>query len=71
MEDLRTIALSALIRETASKIGYANVKPKQLEAVLDFCKGIDVFVSLLTGYNFDYMQFSPRLVAIAGFLCPA
>ena len=65
------IALSALICETVSKIGYANVKPKQLEAVLDFCKGIDVFVSLLTGYDYDYKQFSPGLVVIAGFLCPA
>ena len=44
MEDLRTIALSALIREVASKIGYDNVKPKQIEAVLEFCKGKDVFV---------------------------
>ena len=34
MEDLRTIALSALIREAASKIGYENIKPKQIEAVL-------------------------------------
>ena len=41
MEDLRTIALSALIRETASKIGYENVNPKQIEAVLEFCKGKD------------------------------
>ena len=51
MEDLRTIALSALIREAASRIGYDNVKPKQIEAVLEFCKGKDVFVSLPTGYG--------------------
>ncbi len=36
MGNLRTIALSALIREAASKIGYENVKPKQIEAVLEF-----------------------------------
>ena len=51
MEDLRTIVLSALIREAASRIGYDNVKPKQIEAVLEFCKGKDVFVSLPTGYR--------------------
>ena len=33
MEDLQTIALSALIREAASKIAYENVNPKQIEAV--------------------------------------
>ena len=41
MEDLRTIALSAFIRESASQIGYENVKPKQIEAVMEFCKGKD------------------------------
>ena len=41
MEDLQTIALSALIREAASKIAYENVNPKQIEAVLEFCKGND------------------------------
>ena len=51
MGNLRTIALSALIREAASKIGYENVKPKQIETVLEFCKGKDVFVSLPTGYG--------------------
>ena len=51
MNDLRTIVLSALTREAASKIGYENVKPKQMEAVLKFCKGRDVFVSLPTGYG--------------------
>lgn len=39
MEDLKTIALSALICEAASRIGYTNVKPKQLEAILEFCEG--------------------------------
>ena len=37
MEGLQTIALSALTREAASKIGYENVKPKQIEAVWEFC----------------------------------
>ena len=29
---------------------HENVKPKQIEAVLELCKGKDVFVSLQTGY---------------------
>ena len=45
------IALSVLIREAASRKGYANVKPKQLETVLEFGKGKDVFVSLPTGFG--------------------
>ena len=51
MEDIRTIALSALIREADSKTGYENVKPKQIEAVLEFCKEKDIFVPLPTGYG--------------------
>ena len=51
MEDLRTIALSALICDAGSQIGYKNVNLKQIEAALDFCKGKDVFVSHSTGYG--------------------
>ena len=51
MEDLRTIALSALICDAGSQIGYKNVNLKQIEAALDFCKGKDVFVSRSTGYG--------------------
>ena len=47
MDDLKTIALSALIRKAASGLGYANGKPKQLEVVLEFCKRKDVFVSFI------------------------
>ena len=49
MEDLQTI--SALIPEAASNIGYDSVKSKQIQAVLEFCKGKDIFASLPTGYG--------------------
>ena len=51
MEDLQTIALSALTHEAASNIRYENVKPKQIQAVLEFYKGKDVFDSHSTGYG--------------------
>ena len=56
MEDLRTIALSAFIREAASQIGYENIKRKQIEAVLEFCKGKD--------------KTNPFLMSLAFPVCP-
>ena len=51
MEDLSKLALSVLVREAASRLGFTNVKPQQLEAILAFCGGKDVFVSLPTGFR--------------------
>ena len=51
MEDLKTLALSVLVREAASRLGFANVKPQQMEAILAFCQGKDVFVSFPTGFG--------------------
>ena len=51
MEDLKKLALSVLVREAASRLGFANVKPQQMEAILAFCQGKDVFVSLPTGFG--------------------
>ena len=51
MEELKTRALSVVIRQVASRLGYANVKSKQIEAISGFCRGEDVFVSLPTGYG--------------------
>ena len=35
----------------ASKVVGLTLKPKQLEAVFNFCNGKDVFVSFPTGYG--------------------
>ena len=51
MEDLKKLALSVLVREAASRLGFANVKPQQMEAILAFCQGKDVFVSFPTGFG--------------------
>lgn len=39
------------IEKGAAALGYASVKPKQLEAVTSFLGGNDVFISLPTGYG--------------------
>ncbi|XP_065917244.1 ATP-dependent DNA helicase Q1-like [Dysidea avara] len=39
------------ILDVAEKMGIANLKPKQLEAISAFLSGRDVFVSLPTGYG--------------------
>ena len=50
------IVLSALIREAVSKIEYENVKSKQIEAVMEFCKGKD--------------KTNPFLMSLAFPVCP-
>ena len=40
-----------IILDVAEKMGIANLKPKQLEAISAFLSGRDVFVSLPTGYG--------------------
>ena len=51
MEDFKKLALSVLVREAASRLGFMNVKPQQMETILAFCQGKDVFVSLPTGFG--------------------
>ena len=43
--------ISLLVREAASRLGFPNVKPHQPEAILAFCEGEDVCVSLPTGFG--------------------
>ena len=46
MEDLKKLTLSVLVCEAASRVGFVNVKPQQLEAILAFFEGKNVFMSL-------------------------
>ena len=39
------------IQEVGHRLGYSHLKAKQIEAVSSFMKGLDVFVSLPTGYR--------------------
>ena len=40
-----------IILDVAEKMGIANLKPKQFQAISAFLSGRDVFVSLPTGYG--------------------
>ena len=51
MNDLRTLALEALVRRAPGQLGHPRLKPKQLEAVTKFCQGWNVFASLPTSYG--------------------
>ena len=51
-----------LVREAASRIGFPNFKPQQLEAMLAFCKGKDVCVSHPTGFGKMLIFAVPPLV---------
>ena len=39
------------IREAAEELGYRSMKPKQLQVVLKFVEGSDVFAVLPTGFG--------------------
>ena len=43
--------LEAVVWECGRKMGYDDMKPKQIEAILAFLGGRDVFASLPTGYG--------------------
>ena len=47
MEELRILALSVLVREAASRLGFNEMKEKQLEAVVNLAwVGTSLFLSL-------------------------
>ena len=50
MGDSAAMGLQEAMHQALSDIGL-NLKPKQLEAVVKFCSGNDMFVSLPTGYG--------------------
>ena len=41
----------SVIQDVAQQIGISRLKPKQMEAILAFLSGKDVFVTLPTGYG--------------------
>ncbi len=43
--------VAAAISDSARQLGIESLKDKQLEAVLKFVEGHDIFVSLPTGYG--------------------
>ena len=49
MQDLKE--LKSLCVQAAAPLGYASLKPQQLEAIVEFVGGKDVFVVLPTGFG--------------------
>ena len=47
----REISLICVNPRSSFSTGFPNAKPHQLEAILVFCKGKDVFMSLPTGFG--------------------
>jgi len=41
----------SLVNDVARQMGISSLKPKQMEAILAFLAGKDVFVALPTGYG--------------------
>ena len=47
----QTNYLEEVIRESASRLGYKELKHEQMKAILSFVQGNDTFVALPTGYG--------------------
>ena len=43
--------MEAVVAHSAKLLGFETLKDKQVEAIMAFVKGSDVFVSLPTGYG--------------------
>ena len=43
--------IAAIARTAAVEARYKDLKPEQLQAIVEFVRGCDVFVSLPTGYG--------------------
>ena len=47
----QTNYLEEVIRESASRLGYKELKHEQMKAILSFVQGNNTFVALPTGYK--------------------
>ena len=45
------MALEEIVLEAGKKLGFPNLKPQQMKAVVKFLEGFDVFVALPTGFG--------------------
>ena len=43
--------ITAIVRVAAAKAGFQDLKPEQMQAILEFIDDRDTFVSLPTGYG--------------------
>ena len=50
-DELERDCITAIVRVAAAKAGFQDLKPEQMQAILEFIDGRDIFVSLPTGYG--------------------
>ena len=50
-DELKGDRITAIVRVAAAEAGFQDLKPEQMQAILEFIDGRDIFVSLSTGYG--------------------
>ena len=43
--------ITAIVRVAVAEAGFHDLKPEQMQAILEFISGCDIFMSLPTGYG--------------------
>ena len=49
-DELKRDRITAIVCVAAAEAGFQDLKPEQIQAILEFIDGRDIFVSLPTGY---------------------
>ena len=50
-DELERDRITAIVRVAAAEAGFQDLKPEQMQAILEFINSRDIFVSLPTGYG--------------------
>ena len=50
-DELERDRITMIVRVAAAEAGFQGLKPEQMQAILEFSDGRDIFVSLPTGYG--------------------
>ena len=50
-DELEQDRITAIVRVAAAEAGFQDLKPEQMQAILEFIDGRDIFASLPTGYG--------------------
>ena len=50
-DELKRDCITAIVHVAAAEAGFQDLKPEQMQAILEFINGHDIFVLLPTGYG--------------------
>ena len=50
-DELERDRITVIVRVAAAEAGFQDLKPEQMQAILEFINGRDIFVLLPTGYG--------------------